>query len=165
MSTFRSSLFNFDVRDPVQIVRQTTQLPQTPLDLKDIRVAVLAIGLLVSFPQMIQFSIYRDRHVCDKVDQLTSFHFLGGPVHTVDSKTQLKFVLWIDGLFLFLHYHYRHHHDHHPYHDYIASSRSCLIRWADVWPHFSVQPAWKLSSSWTLKNSPFDFLLQAQPGE
>ena len=93
MSTFRSSLFNFDVRDPVQIVRQTTQLPQTPLDLKDIRVAVLAIGLLVSFPQMIQFIIYRDRHVCDKVDQLTSFHFLVGPVHTVDSKTQLKFVL------------------------------------------------------------------------
>ena len=57
MSTFRSSLFNFDVRDPVQIVRQTTQLPQTPLDLKDIRVAVLAIGLLVSFPQMIQFRV------------------------------------------------------------------------------------------------------------
>ena len=50
-------LFNFDVRDPVQIVRQTTQLPQTPLDLKDIRVAVLAIGLLVSSPQMIQFRI------------------------------------------------------------------------------------------------------------
>ena len=50
-------LFNFDVRDPVQIVRQTTQLPQTPLDLKDIRVAVLAIGLLVSFPQMIQFRV------------------------------------------------------------------------------------------------------------
>ena len=57
MSTFRSSLFNFDVRDPVQTVRQTTQLPQTPLDLKDIRVAVLAIGLLVSFPQMIQFRV------------------------------------------------------------------------------------------------------------
>ena len=55
---FAPPLFNFDVRDPVQIVRQTTQLPQqTPLDLKDIRVAVLAIGLLVSFPQSIQFRI------------------------------------------------------------------------------------------------------------
>ena len=81
-------LFNFDVRDPVQIVRQTTQLPQTPLDLKDIRVAVLAIGLLVSFPQMIQFRI-GDRHVGDKVDHLTSFHFLVGSVHTVDSTSYL----------------------------------------------------------------------------
>ena len=117
MSTFRSSLFNFDVRDPVQIVRQTTQLPQTPLDLKDIRVAVLAIGLLVSFPQMIQFRVEIVMLVTKSIIW-PHFTFLWGP-STLWTPHHTYFVVnwWT---FSCLHYHYRHHHDHdhHPYHDY-----------------------------------------------